>query len=371
MHRKKWIVLSLVFIQMLAPVSISADTLESLNQKEVTLQQQSQAISSQVQAALEEVNQTYRAVEALKNDVAQNEALIASTQAEIVETNETIKKRKEIAAKRLRNLQVSSIGENKLFYLLQTSNLQELVSGLYAMSVMQNAEKETVQTLEEATLKLEELERTAQVAQAELVNDQQTLQIKADALDDQVAALKVQLAGNQAALAEIAQSKEVETARLAAEKERQKLAEEEAKKAAEKAAKEAEKQPATQEQVTTPQPEVSQPETSPSTPPVVETPAPSTGKTLYVQATAYSYKEVGSSFYTALGVDLRQNSQVIAVDPSVIPLGSVVEVEGYGIALAADTGGAIKGNIIDVHLNSVDACKQWGRKFNVKVTILE
>ena len=92
--------------------------------------------------------------------------------------------------------------------LLQTSNLQELVSGLYAMSVMQNAEKETVQTLEEATLKLEELERTAQVAQAELVNDQQTLQIKADALDDQVAALKVQLAGNQAALAEIAQSKE-------------------------------------------------------------------------------------------------------------------------------------------------------------------
>ena len=188
MHRKKWMVLSLVFIQMLAPVSISADTLESLNQKEVTLQQQSQAISSQVQAALEEVNQTYRAVEALKNDVAQNEALIASTQAEIVETNETIKKRKEIAAKRLRNLQVSSIGENKLFYLLQTSNLQELVSGLYAMSVMQNAEKETVQTLEEATLKLEELERTAQVAQAELVNDQQTLQIKADALDDQVAA---------------------------------------------------------------------------------------------------------------------------------------------------------------------------------------
>ncbi|MGI6156641.1 MAG: 3D domain-containing protein [Enterococcus lemanii] len=376
MHRKKWIVLSLVFIQMLAPVSISADTLESLNQKEVTLQQQSQAISSQVQAALEEVNQTYRAVEALKNDVAQNEALIASTQAEIVETNETIKKRKEIAAKRLRNLQVSSIGENKLFYLLQTSNLQELVSGLYAMSVMQNAEKETVQTLEEATLKLEELERTAQVAQAELVNDQQTLQTKADALDNQVAALKVQLAGNQAALAEIAQSKEVETARLAAEKERQKLAEEEAQKAAEKAAKEAEKKPATQEQVTptqptTPQPEVSQPETSPSTPPVVETPAPSTGKTLYVQATAYSYKEVGSSFYTALGVDLRQNSQVIAVDPSVIPLGSVVEVEGYGIALAADTGGAIKGNIIDVHLNSVDACIQWGRKFNVKVTILE
>ena len=90
-----------------------------------------------------------------------------------------------------------------------------------------------------------------------------------------------------------------------------------------------------------------------------------------MESTAYSYKEPGSSFFTAMGVDLRVNPRVVAVDPSVIPLGTIVEVEGYGIALAADTGGAIKGNILDVHLDSVEACYAWGRKFNVKVTILD
>ena len=42
----------------------------------------------------------------------------------------------------------------------------------------------------------------------------------------------------------------------------------------------------------------------------------------------------------------------VAVDPRVIPLGSKVWVKGYGYAIAADTGGAIKGNIIDVYVNS-------------------
>ncbi|OOM82112.1 cell wall-binding protein YocH precursor [Clostridium puniceum] len=52
----------------------------------------------------------------------------------------------------------------------------------------------------------------------------------------------------------------------------------------------------------------------------------------------------------------------IAVDPSVIPLGSKVYVDGYGYAIASDTGGAIKGNKIDVYLNSSNECDRWGRK---------
>ncbi|MBF2455196.1 LysM peptidoglycan-binding domain-containing protein, partial [Listeria seeligeri] len=76
-------------------------------------------------------------------------------------------------------------------------------------------------------------------------------------------------------------------------------------------------------------------------------------KALTVKAPAYSKAEPGMSHMTATGIDLNDNSRVIAVDPSVIPLGSKVYVEGYGEAIAADTGGAIKGNKIDVHLNSV------------------
>ncbi|MBF1725356.1 MAG: LysM peptidoglycan-binding domain-containing protein, partial [Streptococcus sp.] len=74
------------------------------------------------------------------------------------------------------------------------------------------------------------------------------------------------------------------------------------------------------------------------------------GYYLTVEATAYSYNEAGLSNYTADGTNLVSEPNVIAVDPSVIPLGSYVEIPGYGVFRAADTGGAIYGNRIDVHL---------------------
>lgn len=59
----------------------------------------------------------------------------------------------------------------------------------------------------------------------------------------------------------------------------------------------------------------------------------------------------------------------IAVDSSVIPLGSKVFVSGYGVAIASDTGGAIKGNIVDVYFNTLNECISWGRR-TVTVEIL-
>ncbi len=61
---------------------------------------------------------------------------------------------------------------------------------------------------------------------------------------------------------------------------------------------------------------------------------------------------------------------VVAVDPKIIPLGSKLYVEGYGFGLAADTGGAIKGNIVDVFMDTRKEAINWGRR-NVKVYILE
>lgn len=59
----------------------------------------------------------------------------------------------------------------------------------------------------------------------------------------------------------------------------------------------------------------------------------------------------------------------IAVDSSVIPLGSKVFVSGYGVAIASDTGAAINGNIIDVYFDSLEECTAWGRR-SVTVEIL-
>ncbi|UOQ50113.1 LysM peptidoglycan-binding domain-containing protein [Gracilibacillus caseinilyticus] len=96
------------------------------------------------------------------------------------------------------------------------------------------------------------------------------------------------------------------------------------------------------------------------------------GETISVSATAYTAQCEGCSGVTATGIDLNENPnmKVIAVDPNVIPLGSRVYVEGYGEAIAADTGGAIKGNKIDVHVPNKDEAFDWGVK-TVDVTILE
>ncbi|QGS68556.1 hypothetical protein CV093_08500 [Oceanobacillus sp. 143] len=89
-----------------------------------------------------------------------------------------------------------------------------------------------------------------------------------------------------------------------------------------------------------------------------------------MSSTAYTIESSGGSGVTSTGIDLRKNpnAKVIAVDPSVIPLGSVVHVEGYGYAIAGDIGGAIKGNKIDVYVPTQKAALNWGRR-TVKVTI--
>jgi 3D (Asp-Asp-Asp) domain-containing protein/LysM repeat protein len=98
--------------------------------------------------------------------------------------------------------------------------------------------------------------------------------------------------------------------------------------------------------------------------------APSS-KEITVEATAYTASCEGCSGITATGINLLENpnQKVISVDPSVIPLGSKVYVEGYGEAIAGDTGGAIKGNKIDVFIPSKQEAIDFGRK-QLKVTIL-
>src|SRR5699024_7567196 len=101
-----------------------------------------------------------------------------------------------------------------------------------------------------------------------------------------------------------------------------------------------------------------------------ETDASANGKTFTVTATAYTIESAGGHGVTATGIDLKENpdTKVIAVDPDVIPLGSVVFVEGYGYAIAGDTGGAIQGNKIDVFVPTQEAAAKWGVR-TVQVTV--
>ncbi len=83
-----------------------------------------------------------------------------------------------------------------------------------------------------------------------------------------------------------------------------------------------------------------------------------------MESTAYTHtgNRTSTGIYPYVGV--------VAVDPKVIPLGTRVYVDGYGHALAADIGSAIKGNKIDVFLETRAEARRWGRK-TVKVYVLE
>lgn len=397
LRAKKLLVSCLLTLLVASPIAASADTIKSLEEQENALFEQSKVISADVQLALEDINQKYQEVADLKEEIRVNEISLEKTQEDLQATEETLEARKEVMAERLKSLQLNRSNENKLAVLLDSASIQDFVNTLYAITMIQSAANEEVAGLEAENEKLISLEETIKETQEKLEATEEVLVSEADELDSRIAALQSELANNQSALLAVAESKAVEEQRLQAEAERAKREAEEAE-AAERARATAEAEAQAQANANN-QASESQPTnnsnntpdnsnnggnnsggttTPPSNPvpPPTTTPTPpsdnqgSSGKVMYMESTAYSYTEAGASFYTAMGVDLRENPNVVAVDPSVIPLGTLVEVEGYGIALAADTGGAIKGNILDVHFNSVAECKVWGRKFNVKVTIL-
>jgi N-acetylmuramoyl-L-alanine amidase len=95
-------------------------------------------------------------------------------------------------------------------------------------------------------------------------------------------------------------------------------------------------------------------------------------KEVNVKATAYTAYCEGCIGITKTGVDLRENpeAKVIAVDPSVIPLGSKVYVEGFGYARAEDTGSAINGHRIDIFIPTEEDALEWGAQ-DVTVKILK
>ncbi|KXZ40617.1 protein of unknown function [Alkalithermobacter thermoalcaliphilus JW-YL-7 = DSM 7308] len=99
-------------------------------------------------------------------------------------------------------------------------------------------------------------------------------------------------------------------------------------------------------------------------------------KSMTVTATAYTagYQCTGKTpshpqyGITSLGTRVRPG--VIAVDPKVIPLGSTVYIESMGIYRAEDTGGAVKGNKIDIYMESLEKARRFGRR-TLKIYVLK
>jgi 3D (Asp-Asp-Asp) domain-containing protein len=78
-------------------------------------------------------------------------------------------------------------------------------------------------------------------------------------------------------------------------------------------------------------------------------------RTITVSSTGYAIRgRTSTGMQTAAGV--------VAVDPAVIPLGSRLTIPGYGTGIAADTGGSVHGNVIDLWFPTLQQARAWGRR---------
>lgn len=91
-------------------------------------------------------------------------------------------------------------------------------------------------------------------------------------------------------------------------------------------------------------------------------------RVIHMEASAYTAEDPGNGAYTSRGNRLRKG--LVAVDPRVIPLGARLYIEGYGYAIADDTGGYIKGHRIDLAYESRQEALLFGRR-TVPVYILD
>ncbi|MED0827529.1 cell wall-binding protein EntC [Bacillus pacificus] len=262
----------------------------------------------------------------------------------------------------------------------KTTTVQDTAKAVATTKAREVAETQAKAKAEEATKAREAAEAQAAAKAQEAAKAREAAKAQAEAKAQEAAEAQAEAKAQEAAKAqaeaeaqaavkaqEAAKAREASKAQAEAEAQAAVKAQEAAKaREAAKAQAEAEaaakaQKPATQ------QPVAKETETS----------VPSSSRELRVVATAYTadplengYK-AGDQVKSALGHNLtaNPNMKLIAVDPSVIPLGSKVWVEGYGVAIAGDTGGAIKGNKIDVLMPDKGSSSSWGRK-TVTVKVL-
>ncbi|MBP3970746.1 SH3 domain-containing protein [Bacillus sp. WL1] len=258
----------------------------------------------------------------------------------------------------------------------KATKVQNTAKAVEATKAREVAETQAKAKAEEATKAREVAEAQAAAKAEEAAKAREAAKAGAEAKAQAAAEAQAEAKAQEAAKA-----REAAKAQAAAEAQAAAKAEEAAKaREAAKAQEAAEAREAAKAQEAAKAREAAKAQKPATQQPVVketETSAPSSSRELRVVATAYTadplengYK-AGDQVKSALGHNLtaNPNMKLIAVDPSVIPLGSKVWVEGYGVAIAGDTGGAIKGNKIDVLMPDKGTSSNWGRK-TVTVKVL-
>lgn len=390
---------TICFTNIIGSFSVYADDLDNERQAISESKAQYDLLDEQILSLNSEIANINIEIDNINTKLKDNETQIANTEAEIKSTKALleqteieISEKESILSKRLRNIQKSNLMSNMLAYLLASESLTDIFDRFDAVSKIVYLDKELIsevkekkETLtvtmdelsskeaslqalkEETESSLKELESKKseqETKMAQLNEEQAKVSSVIEANEQKLIAYSVSIIENSNTISELQESIStltyliptlnsstvIEAANNSISQGNLKV---EKINAEEKAKAEA-AIPSRGESIT---------DTS--------TPGESSGSTalstLTMQSTAYT-----GGTLTATGSKPVYNPggiSTIAVDPNVIPLGSKVYVSGYGTAIAADTGGAINGNIIDLYFNSEADCIAWGRR-NVTVEIL-
>ncbi|TDL83059.1 3D domain-containing protein [Peribacillus frigoritolerans] len=369
-----------------------------------------------VHTAVQKMENELQNMEAL---VAKNEQEYASIQAEIKKTKQLIEEKKieivalqdkvlsreEIMYARLTALQENDHADIVIHTLVNAESFSNFFERIGAVATLLNADNDILEQQQADLKKIEEDKKEIDRQEVLLTEQQQTLAASGARLEEAMlnrqkkmtslqteyqkistevtlaeqekSALQAQMISIEANIKKEQEAAKARAASIAAAKKKEQaalLAEANARAEAERAKEAAKAKAAAAEKkvvkaaAAAPAKPVSAEKPAAKEPPKAEK---DESKIFYVTATAYSHEDTASDF-TAIGINIKENAnmKLIAVDPKIIPLGKKVWVEGYGVAIAGDTGGAIKNHKIDVLMPNIAEARKWGRK-TVKVEVLD
>lgn len=374
---KKWItgfaVLVLSLIQVFGAQAVSADSLDNIRQQQEQKQTELDSLAGKVAEALEETSALSEEISLLDSKVAESEETIQKKEAEIETQKEIVEARMDQASKRLQALQVNDVNSNVVMAILEAESLSDLFNRALAVMQLTDAGNQHIEDAQTEAEKLADLKAELLAEQESLKEDLAKVSEQKESYDEKLASLQTLVKENEAELSQLQEQEESEIAKVEAAREAARV--EAVKAAAERAEEEVVTTSSSSNDSTVEAAEVEEAvqtetrtETAPAKKPAASEPASEksssseSGRTIQVSATGYSTQQPNLSTHTRTGIDLRVNPRVIAVDPSIIPLNSLVEIPGKGVYIAGDTGSAIKGNKIDIHFSTEGEALSWGRR---------
>lgn len=351
------VLISILFNLRAAAVAGLCDSVADIQAKQESVKKQLDQNSNELSGKMDEINQVYQKLSDLEGKKKETEQRITQTQTRLQQAQQEKKNSVRDAKERLCELQKRQGTNTSLSILEKSTSLTQWLRNMIALQRLQSVYNDSLAAVKQSIVDISQAKEQLQGYQSNLASQERQVNDQKAVLDSQMSDLKKKIADGQSEMKQLADREQQAKAMEEAQK---KAAEEEAQKKA--AEEESQKQKQQQVQQTSTK-TVDNSEAATSADNV------SGSKTLTMSATAYSTEANGMGTYSATGINLKQHPSCVAVDPSVIPLGSIIWVSGYGVSVAGDTGTAIKGNVIDLHFSTVAQSMAWGRR-TVTVKIL-